>query len=464
MRKPKGYWTKERCHEEALKYKSRKEFKIKSGGAYDAAKKNKWLNEICSHMVRKVSRKKRYWTKEKCHEEAFKCTTRNEFIKKAQGAYDAAIKNKWLDEICSHMVGKVYLKKGYWTKERCKEEALKYKHRGDFSIKSSGAYNAAIKNKWLDEICSHMSICGNRLLRHVYSFEFEDNSVYIGLSYNIKVRKKAHLKSEKSTVFKYIKNKCSKYKFKILTKELVTSEKASELEMYFAKKYLNEGWNVLNCFYQIGNLGGSNVYWTKERCKEEALKYKTRKEFQFKSRSAYVSALKNKLLDDICSHMELQKKPSLYWTKERCKEEALKYKTMKEFQLKKSGAYGAALRNKWKDDICSHMIKKSNWTKEKCHEEAFKCTTRNEFIKKGKGAYVAAKKKGWLDEICSHMVGKAYLKKGYWTKEKCHEEALKYKTRSEFYLKSNKSYTNARMNKWLDEICNHMKKYHKKIN
>lgn len=37
MKKPNGYWTKERCHEEALKYNSRKEFQSKSRGSYKSA-------------------------------------------------------------------------------------------------------------------------------------------------------------------------------------------------------------------------------------------------------------------------------------------------------------------------------------------------------------------------------------------------------------------------------------------
>lgn len=45
-RKPKGYWTKERCQEEALKYESRSEFKKYSGSAYNIVKKNKWLDEL----------------------------------------------------------------------------------------------------------------------------------------------------------------------------------------------------------------------------------------------------------------------------------------------------------------------------------------------------------------------------------------------------------------------------------
>ena len=66
-------------------------------------------------------------------------------------------------------------------------------------------------------------------------------------------------------------------------------------------------------------------YWNKEKAHKEALKYKTRNEFYKKSRYAYEISRKNKWLDEICSHMQKIKKPSDYWTKERCHEEDLKY-------------------------------------------------------------------------------------------------------------------------------------------
>lgn len=46
----------------------------------------------------------------------------------------------------------------YWNKERCRLEALKYSNRSEFSKQSNGAYTAALKNGWLDEICKHMII------------------------------------------------------------------------------------------------------------------------------------------------------------------------------------------------------------------------------------------------------------------------------------------------------------------
>ena len=147
------------------------------------------------------------------------------------------------------------------------------------------------------------------------------------------------------------------------------------------------------------------IIWTKEKCKEEALKYNYRTEFQRGSGSAYSASLKNGWLNDICGHMPEKVKPNGYWTKEKCHEEALKYITKKEFNSVSNSVYSTAQKNGWLNDICSHMTKgerKIYWTKEKCHEEALKYNKRSEF-KKNSGGYGAALRKGWLDEICSHM-------------------------------------------------------------
>lgn len=57
MRKPKSYWTKERCAEEALKYSSRNELAKKSSATYNFSIRRGWLDEICVHMPKIAKRK-----------------------------------------------------------------------------------------------------------------------------------------------------------------------------------------------------------------------------------------------------------------------------------------------------------------------------------------------------------------------------------------------------------------------
>ena len=79
------------------------------------------------------------------------------------------------------------------------------------------------------------------------------------------------------------------------------------------------------------------------------------------------------------------------------------------------------------------------WTKEACQIEASKFKRRWEFQKQSRNCYMAAHRHGWLDEICSHMEavkpnsGKSRsMPYGYWTKNKCQQEANKYKFRHDF--------------------------------
>ena len=95
-----------------------------------------------------VGNKPHKWDYETCKGVAKNFKTRNEFKKNNRSAYEAARLNKWLDEICGHM--KYVIKP--WTFEACKLEAMKYRNRTEFHDKACGAYHAACRNKWLNEI------------------------------------------------------------------------------------------------------------------------------------------------------------------------------------------------------------------------------------------------------------------------------------------------------------------------
>lgn len=239
------------------------------------------------------------WTKSECEIEASKYKTRNEFAKRSRNAYQASIKNGWLDEISSHMVSPYKL--SYWTKETCREEALKYKTRRQFMLNSRVAYNKSIKNGWLNEICSHMKTDGNKYKRCIYAIEFPDNKVYIGLTYNINRRLYQHLSDVNSTVFKYKKISGLDPIIRQLS-DYIDVDDASKLESDKLSEYLKNGWISLN-MAKCGSVGGKFIKWTKENCSSEALRYNTRNEFKKGSPLAYHAARRNKWMDEICSHM-----------------------------------------------------------------------------------------------------------------------------------------------------------------
>ena len=71
------------------------------------------------------------WNHDTCLEESRKYKSRSEFSKKCSGAYNAALRNGWLDD-CTFEE-----QKRSWDKKSCLEEAHKYKSRGEFQKKMS---------------------------------------------------------------------------------------------------------------------------------------------------------------------------------------------------------------------------------------------------------------------------------------------------------------------------------------
>lgn len=195
------------------------------------------------------------------------------------------------------------------------------------------------------------------------------------------------------------------------------------------------------------------IKWTFEKLYQEALKYKTRGEFQKYSNSAYLTSLRRGILDQICSHMPKRSSRTRKWSFEQLYEEALKHKTRQEFNKNSNSAYQNAQKRGLLDKICHHMgeSKTAAYTNEELRLEALKYIHRSEFQKKSIGMYSAARKRGILDEICSHMEYLSYP----WTYEELRLEALKHKTRQEFNFNSN-AYQAAYALGILDEICSHM--------
>jgi hypothetical protein len=385
-------WSKEKCKEVALLCESRNDFKIKFGSAYTKCVVNKWLDDVCIHLNKKENKQKGYWTYEKCKEVTLNYDKINNFRTENRGSYKTIMKNKWLElfdhmkktnnwtyekckevallcksrkefnikfpgavkrskndgyyeEICSHML-EIIKPKFYWTKDKCQEIALKYTNKYDFEKNDCAAFAAMYKNKWLD-ICNHMSLSENIKSRCIYAYEFDDNYVYIGLTCNFKDRQRRH--KVNGSVFEHIKDTNSNYNIIQLTEYIEQSE-SQLMENEYVEKYKNNGWCILNkC--KTGSIGSSIVYWTKEKCLEESMKYKTRTEFQKNNKGAYLSSYRNKWLDEICNHMIGGKRKNGFWDYENCKKYANLCKNKYEFVSKYSGGYYITKMNGWLDDF-----------------------------------------------------------------------------------------------------------------
>ncbi len=461
---------------------------------------------ICANIEN--GNKKRKWTHDKCQNEARKYKTKQEFRKGNAGAYQFASKNGLLETF--DWFEEVRKPNGYWTKERCEEESHKYNSKKDFSRGCPAAHAAAEKRGWLDDftwlVNKRFDIEKDKI-DSVYVYIFEDTrTAYVGrtLIRRQKKRDKEHLfNHENDSVARYAKAlNIPVPPMKILETNLTLKEGQAR-EDYWRKKYEKKGYTMLNKIATgigKGSLGAiGQGKWNRRTCQQEALKYKTATEFEVKSsgayaaalrngwlkdyswfavlknnwdekscyneakkyktrsefskgcNSAYVKALKESWIDEYTWLKSRQSKPSGYWDNyDHCYKEARKYKNRRGFQKGCYGAYTKAWRNGWLNDyIWFEERKKPNgyWNRETCHNEAIKYITKKEFKEKANGAYQLAYKEGWLDDYTWFRP-----LTGYWTHDACKAEAAKYERRSRFKAGAPGAYAKSRKNGWLDEF------------
>ena len=288
------------------------------------------------------------WTFDRCAEEALKYSTRMRFKVGCSGAYWSANKHRWLDKICTHMELKTN-PKGYWTIEKCRADAAKYKTKRDYRKGSYLSYEAAKNHDWLSEICSHMIKLGNRYHKCVYTYEFPDGFVYVGLTYSIDNRQARRNNTPTDQVTRHIRETGLSPVRKQLTGYIPVDE-AIRFEGCYVEKYRADGWNILNAV-KTGSIGGNVVKWTYKVCKNLAAKYKSRRRFKLDYGGAYSAAYTKGWIDDICSHMRMVYKPIGFWTYEKCKKEASMYGSRRQFKLNCQYAYKIALKSKWLDEF-----------------------------------------------------------------------------------------------------------------
>ncbi|MHA2689441.1 hypothetical protein [Vibrio harveyi] len=297
--KKRGKWNLELCKRSAAQYKTRTAWSEGSKAAYSAAYRNGWLDQCCAHMQR-VGVK---WTYEKCVRSAARYKTRSEWNQACKSAYHAARKNGWVEDCCAHMLPSRTGKK--WTFENCAKNAKKYNTRSDWQRGCSGAYNAANRNGWLDECCTHMKP--------------------IELKWDFA----ACLKSARA--------------FRTRTEWISACKSA-----YQAAR--NRGW-LDHCCAHMG-APRTQKKWTLDACIKSASEFKTRTAWQEGCSGAYFAAHRNGWMKKCCQHMRSARAK---WTLKICKGSASYFSTKKDWLRCCRGAYNAAHRNGWLVECCSHM-------------------------------------------------------------------------------------------------------------
>lgn len=425
-------WTKEEDKFLEENYKSK-------GAWYCAENLERNFNSVTKRYARIFIKKetkiikinKEVWSYDKCKEEALKYKTKNSFIRVNNPIYKYIIENNWT-ELLSHIPITEPKPSGYWTYERCKEEALKYNSMVDFKKKCISAFNSVNKNKWVENLCTHMESEGNLFKRMVYVYIFSDNHCYVGLTYNRNKRKCSH--NHHGLVFDHGNKTGLKPEYKELS-DFIDAKEAIKLEKFYIKEYQNNGYILLNKS-SGGQLGGNTIKWTYENIKEEVAKYKNISGFSNECSGAYNAAIKNGWINEFFPDNKIGKSKIIkkydvsLWDYERCKEEALKYKNKTEFMSNCNKGYTVAKKNGWLYEwfpLGDFKVKRK-WNHDLVKLEAKKYNGKNEFRKNVPMAYKLALKNGYLNELFPNNVS---LKKE-WSLEKVLSLSKKYKNRTHF--------------------------------
>jgi predicted GIY-YIG superfamily endonuclease len=249
-------WTKKMIEDIASNYEYLNDFRISEWNAYNAAKRNGWLPEIVS----KLKRKHKDWTFDELKKISEKYNKPLDFKMNDKQAYDAAVRRGWISDLTKNMTGG---QGKSLTKDEIQKIAYEYPSRRAFELGNKSAYTQAQRKGWLSDVTKHMQYLGNQYKRLVYLFKFDDNSVYIGLTYNKDDRYMSHLTSPNSAVFRHIQKTGLQPKFEIISDDYIDVQDAANLEVCKIQEYRNLGYNVLNTM-KGGGLGSCKKKWTKE--------------------------------------------------------------------------------------------------------------------------------------------------------------------------------------------------------
>lgn len=162
---------------------------------------------------------------------------------------------------CNHGYDERPKEFGYWNdKERCVEEARKYRNKKEFQFKSYGCYSSMKRNGWLSELDGMydgtiLYMGYDEKINVVYVYEMKDfNTFYVGRTNNIIRRDRQHRNgyghsngdTEFDGLYKFCEEKGIEVpKPKILAENLNALE-SQEQEDYWKNKYIEDGWVSLN--------------------------------------------------------------------------------------------------------------------------------------------------------------------------------------------------------------------------
>ena len=213
---------------------------------------------------------------------------------------------EFMDACCAHM----QRLKHRHTDEELAASAAPFQHKSQWKKACPNEYNTALNRprEFFDRITAHMTAAESPYAGDyfVYAFSFSDRSMYVGLTYR-KARYEEHLK--RGPVAEHIaklraQGHDANFVYRVLVADIESPSEAARQERECIARYKSH-WNLLN-IHEGGSLGTLTKKWTKEMTLEEALRYKTRKDWALASRTSYEVAKDSGWFEEAAAHMPLR--------------------------------------------------------------------------------------------------------------------------------------------------------------
>jgi len=421
MHSPKGYWNEVRCREVAMGCKSIEEFReAYEGRAYVNSRKRGQVKSLMREMYDKgywnlPNRKPNgYWTLERCRDVCKNYDSQAELIRDHRDVYSAIKEHGWQKECFVPMKG---MKKpnGYWTLEKCMQEASKYDSPADMKRGNPKAYSAMKSHGWYELCCAEMK---NRRVPN--NFWNEERIIDVMLM--------------TKTRTEFQDNYGGAYSAAI----------ALGIYEQQTKMMVDQGfWKEKNTKRRKRTCPDQK--WTDQMAIDRARDYESLYEFRTKDPTAYHALVVRGLLELACGHMQRKHMPKGYWNKERVMEKVNASESLKDFKKRFNAAYQAAQVNGWlKDvvDVLGYAPKESSkkhsnchfnskrraetegkeskkkgtststlmrWTVEKAKAVIATCKDYHDFREKYKGCWNFLCHRNLLEELTSHLERKGDL-------------------------------------------------------
>lgn len=382
----KNKWTYDKCYQRALQCSSRAEYYKKYEQAYNASNRHKWLDSFTwftptNILLKRKIKNKVQWSYDLCKSYAIQCKTKIEFKTKYYNAYDTALRKGWMNTFNWFIDGNV--NKIKWTYDACKDVALTCKTKSDFYTKYRRAYTVSKENNWIKDYTWFITPLKNntqKKIKWTYDVCKAEAEKYNTLT---DFRKFSHRAYIASINHKYLPS------FDWLKRNTYGYNKDYVYAYIFKKQhtvYIGRTINPAQRHQQHISGKTRSAVFTYASLHNISIPNMTILEKDItvikglELEDYYVSKYKQlnwNVLNTAPTGVLCGSMGLLRkkWTKGKCYKEAQKYKTIKEFKVNAPGAYQAALKNKWNYDYV--------WFKNKNKPHIIlQYTKNNKFIRK----------------------------------------------------------------------------------